>query len=419
MKEIMHCTEMLIHIMISCFFFHETTKNRYKYIFTLALWLCSNLMLHVISILFKIQECILLSINLIIPIIILCHLFYGRPIDKSIRFIIFSAAELVSLKVRHFFLINSPSTAKAGEKLIGSGIMLAEVAIAIILVEFRRLNNTRTLIPMFTVLGYSIAHIFYISAYYRINSSSITEKSEIIMMIFQALLYSMIIMQYNITVKMRNMTKKEEEMIAAEAEKESKQRYVSLADSKLNDITELKSDLNDQLSNVKRIMNVTSKKDETEIIMNKMLERLNRIKAVNYCDDHTLNAVLTVKLNEERVKDINIQTLLHDCNHIDIDNYEMCSLVSNMLDNAIECCLKEPDPSNTFIEMKSGVASGYFVLKVTNSCSISFDKRSEKGEGHGFGLKIVKEICNMHNGEFTIKQNNNKVISTAFLRVNQ
>ncbi len=431
MTEIVYYLNTFTQVMIFSFLFYESLGARRPFIFTIIIWEAGAAAFRIISLCLSVPKAALTIPTALIPAILLTLSYEGTALQKIIRYLVFLASALLSrlavdIFIRRVFSLGSscrlsmetqPVAVSSGSILISSVTLIAS-AIFLICLDAGKSRSERRLTSLLTILGYALAHTLYLAVFYMLDHDSMTMRINLTQLLFQALLYCVIIMQYYSTKRIDLLAKRESEIKAAEKEKESRLRYMELADSKLRDITQLKNDVKEQLADVKRLMKAEAQDSRTaEDVMQEMLDRLNSIKAVNYCDNKTLNAVLTVKLNEKRVKDINIQTCLRDCTLSGIDNYDICSLVSNLLDNAIESCLREPEPSGTFIEIKSCITAELFVLKVTNSCTVSFDESSSKGEGHGYGLKIVDEICRRHGGEFTVRQKDGTVISSAFMRV--
>lgn len=79
---------------------------------------------------------------------------------------------------------------------------------------------------------------------------------------------------------------------------------------------------------------------------------------------------------------------------------EVCSLLSNLLDNAYDASLKEKEPD---ISIKGGMQEHFWTLTVSNraekECKIRNNRMpSAKGENHGMGLGIVEQIVGKYDG---------------------
>jgi sensor histidine kinase regulating citrate/malate metabolism len=88
-----------------------------------------------------------------------------------------------------------------------------------------------------------------------------------------------------------------------------------------------------------------------------------------------------------------------------IEALDLCSLLGNMLDNALEACQKIADGSERRVELTLLAQAGKLELTVRNTvpsgCSSSL-KSTKQEEGHGLGLSIVQQTVKKYNGEIKI-----------------
>lgn len=89
---------------------------------------------------------------------------------------------------------------------------------------------------------------------------------------------------------------------------------------------------------------------------------------------------------------------------------ELCTILSNSLDNAIEACTKISGMP-TKIRMASDFKNNYWYVKIANTSSSDIKIRNNnvlttKSDplNHGFGLQNIKDVVNKHKGEFKIAQ---------------
>lgn len=93
--------------------------------------------------------------------------------------------------------------------------------------------------------------------------------------------------------------------------------------------------------------------------------------------------------------------------------------MSNLFDNAADCCRRAADPSRTKIVLKSGIRSGCFLIRCVNTClTPPADDRSSKQEtGHGYGKEIIRSICRKYDGEYTLRYADGQAAATVMLRL--
>ena len=122
-------------------------------------------------------------------------------------------------------------------------------------------------------------------------------------------------------------------------------------------------------------------------------QKLSESRIERYCDDMTVNAVLSHYL--QRARECGIQTevdfMLPDA--LCIDPIDFTAMMANALDNAINACMKLPDPAKRQLRVASRLRAMY-VLEIANTFAgtISFDKKGRPestAEGHGTGTRSI------------------------------
>ena len=141
-------------------------------------------------------------------------------------------------------------------------------------------------------------------------------------------------------------------------------------------------------------------------------QELNQEFASNlkvYCPNKIVNAVLNNK--EQLALDSNIQ-----CDfQIDletspkIDDIDLCSILGNTIDNAIEALRKVPKLSERILSLKARYTNGFFSYEIKNSKINEIQKKGGRfltdkieKEAHGIGLRSVQTIVEKYNGDMDI-----------------
>lgn len=117
------------------------------------------------------------------------------------------------------------------------------------------------------------------------------------------------------------------------------------------------------------------------------------------CANETANAVLAAKA--ERIEQLGLagdfQISLPP--QLAMEDTDLCALLGNALDNAIEAAVKAEDKR---VRLRCRVDKGMLMLKVTNA--LAGDERADLGttkadkENHGFGLTGMREIAARYGG---------------------
>ncbi len=151
----------------------------------------------------------------------------------------------------------------------------------------------------------------------------------------------------------------------------------SMALGKYDEVTEYLRSLNEDLKNV-----------DTTV-------RTGRVMA---------DAILNGKMNIALQNNIPVNAKAHIPEHTPITDIDLCVIIGNLLDNAIEENKKLPEDSR-FIRIYIGQKNLQFYLAFTNAAGKKQEKSgtlfgSAKGAGHGFGLARVESIVKKYGGLF-------------------
>lgn len=430
MNHATYLLNMLVQTIIYVFFVNQLLKPKMSFQTITAIYFCPFIIVYAVSILAgdtdldspgnKISRYVL---GIIFPFV-----FYsGKWFKKLSASVLFCSSDLLCEalalviiykifgRVSQQELIDN-HLVPAGQAIL-SDVLLLFIIIVAFVVNYRKFKLEKSLAELSYMLCFISLHFVFVIAYYYINRNNISEANNMVQLAFQTLLFIMIFIQYYNSLNTSRLRETEREYKAIQNRMENDYNYYMLADSKFTEISELRHDIQNQFRTIRVLLNTPDGREEAENIIDDIQQRLLSVKAVNYCKNRTINAVLTVKLNEEKTNRIQTQIVLNDCSGLPFDDYDLCSLISNLFDNAIESCMKFEDVSKTFIEIKSGIQGGFFIIKFTNSCLNEIEKgKSQKSEaGHGYGTKISANICQKYKGSFDLKKEGDTAIATAAL----
>lgn len=137
------------------------------------------------------------------------------------------------------------------------------------------------------------------------------------------------------------------------------------------------------------------------------------IKTGNVMADAVLNSKLSVA--EQRGIELNIKASVPQ--GIAMTDVELCSVLGNLLDNAMEACEKLP-PEQRFLRVYIDKFKGQFYLSVQNSSPpVKRDRgtyRTTKSGAHGFGLFRIDRIAKKYGG-YVNRQYEEGIFATELL----
>lgn len=128
------------------------------------------------------------------------------------------------------------------------------------------------------------------------------------------------------------------------------------------------------------------------------------------------DALLNSKFEDITAKNIKLSHDIFVLEKIMIHPEDMCVILGNLIDNAIEACDKIPNDKERFIDINISVKKSYLLIFVSNSkcCKMSL-RNKQFGHEHGFGLKNVSEIVKNYNGDIDFVANDNTYKTSVFL----
>lgn len=139
------------------------------------------------------------------------------------------------------------------------------------------------------------------------------------------------------------------------------------------------------------------------------------IKTGNVMVDAILNSKLTLAKN----KNINVNASASVPEKLTVSQTDLCVIIGNLIDNAIEATMECPDAGERFIRVYIGVFKGQLYISVSNSVGGKISKHSweymsTKGSGHGFGLKRIDATVAKYGG-FVNRQDEGDVFATEVM----
>ena len=215
-----------------------------------------------------------------------------------------------------------------------------------------------------------------------------------------------------------NITVRENE--ALKIKNEYSQQYISSANTQFDVIKKLRHDFKDNMS---LIYELIQKGNSNKAIsyMNKYFKELSSTENFIKTNNEIVNAVVNSKLSVAKSYGINIICMcISDFNGI--NDMDLCSLLSNLLENAITACKScDKDSKRIYINISSDKYRYVFSVKNTIQNSVLqsnpnlITTKDNKVE-HGLGVKIIKGIALKYNGKVDFYEENDEFCCNVILK---
>lgn len=188
--------------------------------------------------------------------------------------------------------------------------------------------------------------------------------------------------------------------------------YLSDVNSALEELRILKHDMRGELAIIHGY-NELGQKDKIRSHIEKKLQEMNVQLMPKIDKDNVITSFLNFKLKEARSEkiEINIKSRLTEENEIDIDKEDICRVLNNIINNAIEACKQ---CEKKYINLYINILSNCIVIKSENPFIGEIKKEDGKiltikkdKARHGYGLKSIKNIAEKYGGFMNVNYNNN------------
>ena len=140
------------------------------------------------------------------------------------------------------------------------------------------------------------------------------------------------------------------------------------------------------------------KYDELKSYLHSMGHDMNAAKSSYLCDNRLTNAILTDKIAEAENTGITVGFSGNLPEKLQIQGNDLCSLLVNMLDNAIEACGRIPAGKEKKMDIAMGLKNDFVYFSVSNTAAEEpvrkggeFISSNEDKEKHGYGIPIMQK----------------------------
>lgn len=158
---------------------------------------------------------------------------------------------------------------------------------------------------------------------------------------------------------------------------------------------------------------------ELESYLNELDADLMTVDTVIKTGNVRIDAALNSKLALARAKGIRVNAKAIVPKELAIKEVDLCVIIGNLLDNAIEACLKEEDREKQFIRVYIDILKEQLYLYVSNSMTDNIRRQggqylSTKRGNHGFGLMRIDRVVKKYGG-FLNRQHEEGVFATEIM----
>lgn len=204
---------------------------------------------------------------------------------------------------------------------------------------------------------------------------------------------------------------------------EAIEERLSVQEQNTKKLQKIRHDIKNHLSNVRNLIEKNDI-DNAHQLLNEIIGQTENISIgiSQTSGSSIIDAIVAYKATVCCNKEINIEYFLEELPELSIDLIDISSVISNLLDNAVEAAEKTKNPH---IIIKILMCRQYLTIFVKNSYCDNFQPSIESGylittkydkSMHGYGMQIVNEIALKYDGDCQIQLDGSYFITNVILK---
>ena len=177
-------------------------------------------------------------------------------------------------------------------------------------------------------------------------------------------------------------------------------------------------DYHNHLQSLKGYLSL-NKVEQMKDYLNELETDLDSIDTLYHSGNLQLDSILNAKLSIAEKGQIRIHCDASIPPQLHVSDLDLCVILGNLLDNAIESCRKIKNPDERFIRVYIGILKKQLYISITNATSETVKQRTDhyfttKRGDHGHGLKRVDQVVKKYDG-YLNRQNEPGVFATEIV----
>ena len=289
--------------------------------------------------------------------------------------------------------------------------------VTVILIKFVHKDSLYVKIPIGFYIYPITSLITVISLWYICIKDKMTYDSQVIISVISVLLlFSTVFLFFSYQYR----AKRENQLVILQQEQDKNKTdliYYEVLEEQNNNLRTYAHDAKNHLMAIQNLNN----DPEIENYISKLLKRLADYSNVSHSGNRILDVIINKYITECRLKEILFEFDVKNNNLSDIEYYDIVTILTNLLDNAVEASEKS---DKKYILLETDYRNNFSVIIITNSCNraptfdaLSIPKTTKENKLiHGVGIKSVKKTLKKYSGDVAFEYNpDNKLFSATIM----
>ncbi len=187
---------------------------------------------------------------------------------------------------------------------------------------------------------------------------------------------------------------------------EMQSRSIERLESSYTRMRELRHDMQNQLVVLNSLVE-TEKYDELKAYIKTMMNTVDEAAFMTISGQSAVDAILNDKLAAAHKNKVATSFEIAKLDgELFAEPMDLCIILANALDNALEACAKIPEGEEKYIKLKIAKTDDYIVISCANPVAAapkqvngSFVSDKKDGMNHGFGLRSIIDTAKKYHGE--------------------
>ncbi len=208
----------------------------------------------------------------------------------------------------------------------------------------------------------------------------------------------------------------------AELKSEQVMDYYHLASKYIRTAHTMRHDMANEIQCLKVLMETDREKSMQ--FVDEMKSSLKSVDKGFHTGFSVVDVLLTIKSDLAEEQAVPMDIAVHKINVSHIAEVDLCNLLSNILDNAIEASVKLPKELRQ-VCFQIDTVGQYLVIRCENNYDGMLHRTNDQfltskadKKGHGYGLSIIKGIAEKYRGESSVETTDQTFVIITTLHVN-
>lgn len=160
--------------------------------------------------------------------------------------------------------------------------------------------------------------------------------------------------------------------------------------------------------------------EELQTYLSELDQDLTKVDTVIKTGNVMIDAVLNSKISLAKTRNIQVEAKAIVPATLDISEVDLSLIIGNLMDNAMEACMKITEEKKRFLRVYIDVLKGQLYIYVMNSVEGELKKdgkvyvSTKNSQYHGFGLQRIDRVVKRYHG-YLDRQNEEGVFATEIM----